>query len=507
MTSTDLAYRSARDLAEDIRSGALSPVELMDATLERIEEREPSLNAIVYRGFDEARESAKAAEAAVSGGDPIGPLHGVPVLMKDLFDFKPGWPATFGGIPAMADYTLDIYCVWAERMEAAGAIIVGKGNSPALGYRGACDNYLFGPTANPFDTTKNSGGSSGGSAAAVADGLVPLAEGTDGGGSIRIPAAWCGVVGYQPSAGRVPSLLRPNAFAGVSPFVYEGPITRDVADAALAMEALAGPHPGDPFCALDKPDLASSLNLGVEGWKVAYSPDLGVFPVQAEVAAVVEEAVRAFEDAGADVVEVDIEIGLDQRELSDLWCRLIMPLSLDAFSNLKAGGIDILGEHRSDLPPEFLHWADHVAGMTAMEYFDDNSRRTLVFDALQSVMADHRVLVSPTLACMPAENLTNGETRGPTTIEGVEVDPVIGWCMTYFTNFTGYPAVSLPAGLSNGLPVGLQVIGGRGADLDVLAAAAAFERARPWAHIYEIPAARPIPEPRAAGTARRTPGP
>jgi amidase/aspartyl-tRNA(Asn)/glutamyl-tRNA(Gln) amidotransferase subunit A len=412
--------------------------------------------------------------------------------MKDLFDFKPGWPATLGGIPAMADFTLDAYCVWAERREAAGAIIVGKGNSPALGFRGACDNYLFGPTSNPFDTTRNSGGSSGGSAAAVADGLVPIGEGTDGGGSIRIPAAWCGVVGYQPSAGRVPSLLRPNAFSGVSPFIYEGPITRNVSDAALAMNVLAGPHPGDPFCALDKPDFGSTLDAGVEGWKIAYSPDLGVYPVQAEVAAMVEEAVRAFEDAGAEVAEVDIEIDLDQRELSDLWCRLIMPLSLDAFANLKAGGLDIPGEHRSDLPPEFLRWADHVAAMSAMEYFDDNSRRTQVFDALQAVMSEHKVLVSPTLACMPSENLTNGETCGPTVIEGVEVDPVIGWCMTYFTNFTGYPAVSLPAGLSDGLPVGLQVIGGRGADLDVLAAAAAFERARPWDHIYEIPAGRSL---------------
>jgi amidase len=489
---TDVAYRSAVELANDIAAGVLSPVEVMEATLRRIEEREPSLNAIVYRGFDEAMESARSAERTLAKGEPGGPLHGVPVLMKDLFDFKPGWPATFGGIPAMADFTLDIYCVWAERMEAAGAIIVGKGNSPALGFRGACDNYLFGPTANPFDTTRNSGGSSGGSAASVADGLVPIAEGTDGGGSIRIPAAWCGVVGYQPSAGRVPSILRPNAFSGVSPFIYEGPITRTVADAALAMEALAGPLPGDPFCALDTPDFTSALEQGVEGWKIAYSPDLGVYPVQPVIAAMVEEAVRALEDAGADVVEVEIDIDLDQRELSDLWCRLILPLSLDAFANLKAGGIDILGEHRSDLPPEFLRWADHVAGMTAMEYFDDNSRRTVVFDALQAVMADHRVLVTPTLACMPTKNLTTGETCGPTVIEGVEVDPLIGWCMTYFTNFTGYPAVSLPAGLADGLPVGMQVIGRRGADLDVLAAGAAFERVRPWEQIYEIPASRPL---------------
>lgn len=492
MGRSDIAYRSAVDLATAIADRQVSPVEVMDETLRNVDRREPSLNAIVYRGFDEAVDSARSVEEKLARGDRVGPLAGVPVLMKDLFDFKPGWPATFGGIPAMADFSIDGYCVWAERMEAAGAIIIGKGNSPALGYRGTCDNYLFGPTRNPFDLSRNSGGSSGGSAASVADGLVPIAEGTDGGGSIRIPAAWCGVVGYQPSAGRVPVVVRPNAFSGVSPFIYEGPITRNVADAALAMDALAGPHPGDPFCADDELDFSSGLDRGVDGWKIAYSPDLGVYPVQSEIAALVEEAVHAFEEAGATVVEVDIDIDIDQRELADLWCRLIMPLSLDAFANLKEGGLDILGEHRSDLPPEFLRWADHVAGMTAMEYFDDNSKRSQVFDALQAVMGDHDVLVSPTLACMPAENLDNGETRGPTEIEGVEVDPVIGWCMTYFTNFTGHPAVSLPAGLSNGLPVGMQVIGKRGADLDVLAAAAAFERARPWDDMYEIPANRPL---------------
>jgi len=492
MGETEVAYRSAVDLAGTIAERRVSPVEVMEETLRRVEVREPSLNAIVFRGFEEAMESARSAEEALARGETGGPLFGVPVLMKDLFDFKPGWPATFGGIPAMADFSIDAYCVWAERMEAAGAIIIGKGNSPALGFRGACDNYLFGPTRNPFDTTRNSGGSSGGSAAAVADGLVPIAEGTDGGGSIRIPAAWCGVVGYQPSAGRVPSILRPNAFAGVSPFVYEGPITRTVEDAALAMSVLAGPHPGDPFSALDKPDFRAALDRGIQGWTIAYSPDLGVYPVQPEVAAVVEEAVRAFEGAGARVVEVEIDIDLDQRELADLWCRLIMPLSLDAFANLAEGGLDILGEHRSDLPPEFLRWADHVASMSAMEYFDDNSRRTQIYEALQAVLGAHEMLVSPTLACMPVENLTTGETRGPTIIEGVEVDPVIGWCMTYFTNFTGHPAVSLPAGLSQGLPVGMQLIGRRGADVDVFAAAAAFERARPWDSTYEIPANRAL---------------
>ena len=488
----EIAYMGAGELARAIRRGELSPVEVMDATIDRIEERNPSLNAVVYMGYDEARERARQAQEALAKGEDVRPLCGVPVLMKDLFDFKPGWPATFGGIPAMKDFTLDAYCVWAERMEAAGAIIVGKTNSPAMGYRGACDNYLFGPTSNPFDVTRNSGGSSGGSAASVADGLVPLAEGTDGGGSIRIPSAWCGTFGFQPSPSRVPTVLRPNAFAGVTPYIYEGPITRNVADAALAMEVLAGYHPGDPFTYHDDPDFASVTDGDVSGWKIAYSPDFGVYPVAPEVREVVEAAVRAFEDCGAEVTEVEISIDLDQRELADLWCRLIMPLSLDSFANLKQAGLGIVGEHRTDLPPEFLRWYDHVAQMSVMEYFDDNSKRTVVYDALQAVFAEHRILVTPTLACMPPLNRSDGETRGPTEIGGVEVEPLIGWCLTYFTNFTGHPAASAPAGLSGGLPVGMQIIGRQRADVDVLRAAAAFEQARPWAEIYRIPASRPI---------------
>jgi Amidase len=195
------------EVARRIREREISPVEVMDATLRTIEERNPRLNAFAYMAFDEAMEAARAAERRA----PVGPLHGVPTALKDLFDFKPGWPATMGGIRALRDYRPPFACAWCERMERAGAIIVGKTNSPSMGLRGVTDNYLFGPTRNPWDLERNAGGSSGGAAAAVADGLLTIAEGTDGGGSIRIPAAWCGVYGYKPSWGRVPSIVRPNA--------------------------------------------------------------------------------------------------------------------------------------------------------------------------------------------------------------------------------------------------------------------------------------------------------
>ncbi len=186
----------------------------MEETIARIEQRNPSLNALIYLGFKDARRDAKKAEDAVMKGEALGPLHGVPSAIKDLFDFKSGWPTTFGGVRALKNNIAQYYCPFAERMERAGAILVGKTNSPVMGLRGVCDNYLFGVTRNPFDTTFNPGGSSGGSAAAVDDSMLAIVEGTSARGSIRIPATWYGVYGYKASYGRVPVVIRPNAIAG-----------------------------------------------------------------------------------------------------------------------------------------------------------------------------------------------------------------------------------------------------------------------------------------------------
>jgi amidase len=487
--AADAGFESmtATQMAAAVRDRDVSPVELVDACIERVDARNDRLNAFVHRGFDEARERARVAETAVTeGDDQLGPLHGVPTAIKDLFDFKPGWPATFGGIRALRDFSLDVRCAYAERMEEAGAIIMGKTNSPVMGFRGTCDNYLFGPSRNPFDTSKNTGGSSGGSAAAVADGMVPIAEGTDGGGSIRIPASWCGVYGYKASFGRVPYLARPNAFSGTDPFLFEGTLTRTVEDAALGMTALAGYHPGDPLSVDDDVDFLGALDRPIEGLRIAYTADYDVFPIDPHVAAVVRSAVAAFGDAGARVEEVSLGITRDQRELSDLWCRLITPINLQAFEGLRAGGIDVIGDHPDDLPPEYRHWLDVGYGMTALDFVRDQEVRTEVYDAIQGVFADHDLIVGPTLACLPVDNADDGNTVGPREINGVQVDPLIGWCPTYLFNFTGHPAASIPAGMTDdGLPVGMQIAGRRYADIDVLAASAAFEQLRPWTHTYQ----------------------
>jgi amidase len=489
-TQQELAHATVAELADRIRRKELSPVEVVDAAIEGIEAHNDRVNAFVYMGFEEARERARAAEQALASGEELGPLHGVPTAMKDLFDFKPGWPSTFGGVRAMKDFVPDFYCAWAERMERAGAIIVGKTNSPVMGFRGTCDNPLFGPSRNPFDTSRNTGGSSGGSAAAVATGMMPVAEGTDGGGSIRIPASWCGVYGYKQSFGRVPYVARPNAFTGTWPFLFEGPLTRTVRDAALCVQAIAGYDPRDPFALPEPVDLVGAVDRSIEGMRIAYSPDFDVFPVEPAVSEVVGEAVRGFEAAGAHVEEAKLGIERDQRELSDLWCRLIIPINVEAFEMFKAQGLDLLADHREDFPPEYLRWVDEGYRMTVPEVMRDQEMRTEVYDAIQGVLEDHDLLVTPTLACLPVENADDGNTKGPTEINGVEVDPLIGWCLTYPINFSGHPAASIPAGMAEGnLPVGMQIVGRRYADADVLAASAAFERIRPWQDSYRLAAA------------------
>ena len=483
---------SASETARLIASRKLSPVEVMEDTIARIERRNPSLNALIYLGFEDARRDAKKAEELVMKGEKLGPLHGVPSAIKDLFDFKPGWPTTFGGVRALKNNIAQFYCPFAERMEKAGAILVGKTNSPVMGLRGVCDNYLFGATRNPFDTTRNPGGSSGGSAAAVADGMLAIAEGTDAGGSIRIPAAWCGVYGYKASYGRVPVVIRPNAFAGDLPFVHEGPITRTVEDAALAMSVLDGYDPRDPHSLEEKVDYIGALKRSVKGMRIAYSPNLDVFPVEPAIAETVAKAVRAFEEAGAIVEDVKVGITTPQRELSDVWSRLMMPLNLGTFATMKMYGVDLLRDHREDFPPEYLRWIEIGEKMTLNDLARDQWVRSQVYDAIQGVFANYDLLITPTLAGMPVKNRNDGNTVGPTHINGEDVDPLIGWCLTYPINFTGHPAASIPAGMVKGLPVGMQIIGRRYADADVFAASAAFERLRPWAESYAICEARPL---------------
>jgi amidase len=239
-------------------------------------------------------------------------------------------------------------------------------------------------------------------------------------------------------------------------------------------------------------DFTEATRRSIKGWKIAYSPNFDVFPIDRRVAEVVDRAVLAFEEAGARVEKVEVGIKRPQRELSDLWCRLIMPVNVQTFEMFKTNGLDLLKDHRNDFPPEYLRWLEAGYRMSALDFFQDQTTRSEIYSAIQGILGDYDLLVTPTLACLPVVNADDGNTMGPSQIDGEQVDPLIGWCLTYLINFSGNPAASIPAGMADSLPVGMQIIGRRYADADVLAASAAFERLRPWRDAYEICARRPL---------------
>jgi amidase len=378
------------------------------------------------------------------------------------------------GTRALRDHEAATDSILVERLEAAGAIVLGKTNLPELGHKGTTDNLLFGPTSTPFAPGMNAGGSSGGSAAAVAAGLAAIAQGSDGGGSIRIPAALCGCFGLKPSFGRVPFATRPDAFYH-TPFSSAGPLSRHVEDATLMLDVIAGPHDRDPF------SLPTHLVDATRRHRIAYSPNLGSFPVSQEVLEVVESALDGFE--GAHVEQVEVDLGHSHDELAELWKSQIAVV-------FAAADVD-----SDDLPPDMLDYIDRGRALSALDLKAGDIARTRVFDALQSLFERFDHVVTPTTCVASVPNGADGLTVGPSEIDGVPVDPLIGWCLTFPVNFTGHPAASMPAGLTTeGVPVGLQVIGRRFRDDSVLAACAAFERARPWGWMYERLQSRPEPE-------------
>lgn len=230
-------------------------------------------------------------------------------------------------------------------------------------------------------------------------------------------------------------VIRPGGFTGNFPFLFEGPLTRTVEDAAIALTALSGYDARDPFSLDEDVDFTAALRGSVSGWRIAYSPNLDVYPVDPRVSGIVSRAVRAFEEAGAHVEEVSLGLRRDQRELSDLWCRMIMFPNVETLENFKSGGLDLLGDHRDDFPPEYLAWVEKAYRLTRTDLVRDHQLRTEVYDAIQGVLADHDLLVTPTLADLAVPNADDGNTVGPRQVDGVEVDPLIGWCLTYLTNF------------------------------------------------------------------------
>lgn len=474
----DLVWTPATDLAKLIRDKKISPVELTTAVLDRAEALNPTLNAFLFIDRDGATAAAKAAEDAVMRGDSLGLLHGVPVSIKDGTAVK-GMPTTNGSkiggtAPASQDGSL------ATTTRKAGAVIFAKSNLPAFAHQDITENLLAPPCPTPWKAGYNSGGSSGGAGAAAAAGLGPVHHGSDGGGSIRIPADRCGVFGFKPSIGRIG---HPNSMTAAA-VGHDGPLTRTVADAALMMDVWSGPNRLD-YLSIDgdAPNFAAAVRdweRSLKGRKVALSFDYGWIPaVDPAVRRLVSAAAKRFTDLGCAVEEVTLNWPNPTMAWEALW------YTTAAAARPKFAG------HENWIDPSLLAQMDVGMRISGVEVAEALQAKDVIFQAVESFFADHDLLLSPVCA-VP----TFPFDAAPTGADGVpfvtgDIRRMIWNARIPFTptfNMTGHPAASVPCGFTDdGLPVGLHVIAGRHQDALVLQAAAGFEAAQPWAAKKPVP--------------------
>ena len=472
MSEHEICRMSAATLAQKIRAKELSPSEVIEATLARMDRLQPAVHAFCTPTPELARAQAKRIEQALANGDDCGPLAGVPVGIKDLVCTK--GIKTVSGSVAYENFVPDEDDVVVERLKAAGAIIIGKTNVTEFGYSGASHNPVFPTTCNPWDLERTAGGSSSGSGAAVAAGMGPFAIGSDGGGSVRIPAAHCGVYGMKASMGRVPLYpgTRDERYPGVSSWEsieHIGPIARTVEDAALMLSVIgAGPDPRDRHT-LPGPEFDWNRcidHTDLKGLRVAYSADWGYAAVDPEVRRIVADAVSVFErDLGCHVDYADP--GFDDPSAG--------------FWGLVAADTDLVGmrrmvaEHGAHMSPHLVDFINH--DWRAEDLTNAVMVRKALNNKMWRFMQNYDLLLTPTLAVPPFAL----HMQGPEKIDGRSV-PTSAWlAFTFPLNMTGQPAASVPAGFTtDGLPVGLQIVGRHLADPTVLRASAAFESAQPW---------------------------
>ena len=471
---------TATELARTIRAGETTAEAVLDAHLDRIAEHE-ELNAFVTVIEQSAREQARRSDEAVDAGEDLGPLHGVPVAIKDLTQRKAGVRHTMGLAP-LSEHVAETDSVTVERLEAAGAVVVGTTNTPALGHTIKTDNRLQGATPTPFDLTRSAGGSSGGSAAALAGGLTTLATGSDIGGSLRVPASCCHVASIKPTFGRVPADDGgADRFSHHTPFMMLGALGRTVEDVALGYDVLAGPDDRDPFSVPATPSVRDQIDRPPETFSAAYSPTLGLQPVDPEVRELAGAAVDDLASAGVTVTERDPALP-DYTELSQAYMAQVGVFFAGMATQLEEQlGIDFDTADVVDTVPSTIALG---ADANALDTQLENVTRTAAYDAIEAVLEDTDVLVTPTLTVPPyTKDLADGY---PTEIDGEDVMGVpTDQMLTWVFNLTGHPVANVPAGLTDdGLPVGLQIVGSRYAESEVLAVANCLEELRPWAEEY-----------------------
>jgi amidase len=460
MPEPALCDLTAVELADLVRGGQLSARELLAAHLERIEAVNPVLNAIVTLVPERAMAWALEADEKHTRGETLGPLHGLPIAHKDLL-MTEGIRSTRGSallanhIPQRDDLII-------SRLRAAGAITIGKTNVPEFGAGSQTFNSVFGATRNPWDLTKTCGGSSGGAAVALATGMVPIADGSDMGGSLRNPANFCSVVGFRPSPGRVPDV---PALMGWSSLSVLGPMGRTVEDTALLFSAMAGPDSRSPI-SLDTPGarFAGPLGRDFKGTRIAFDPDFGGLPVDSRVADTLENGLAAFSQIGC---EID-RAGIDWDGADEVFQTLRAWEVASATAALPDAAISRL--------KDTIQWnAARGRALSADDVSRAQRLRTSLFGRLHEFMQDHEFLVVP-VNQVPAFEI---DLAYPEEIEGIRMETYIDWMKSaYFVTVTGHPAISVPCGFTpEGLPVGVQIVGRHHDDFGVLQLAYAYQQA------------------------------
>lgn len=478
-----LEQLSALELGTKVNNKEISPVEVFRYFKERIQRRNPSINAFTYTKFEEAEEESKKIEKKIMEGIHVGPFAGVPVGLKDFLPSKVGWTNSHGGVKSLVRYDDTDSEFW-KAARKLGAVAYGKTNAPAFGFSGACQNKLYGATCNPFDITRTSGGSSGGSAAAVADGLLLLAEGGDAGGSIRIPSGWCNLFGFKPSKGTVPSYCRPDGWTATHPFCFNGALTKTVADSAVMLNEMSYYNPRDPISLPINSDknFLRLMTKGVKGMRIGFTYDFNLFPaVDEEVKKAVYSTAMLLESAGAYIEPLSFSWKFSLEEIMRTWAWSI---SVDTALDMqlwKSEGLDLIKDHRDELPEEFIEFNEMAsrAGINYMRIF--NEIRTNILDNFEDAFEKYDLIISPTAICSPMKHEDEGRCK---RVNGVELDPetnFISFGETALVNFVGYPAASVPAGIIyDTLPVGMQIIAPMFRDEDIFAASHVIEMLKPW---------------------------
>jgi len=460
MYDTSLCYLTATELALKIRSGEISAVETMEAHLAQIEKVNPPVNAIVTLVPELALEQARKADEKLAQGGKLGPLHGLPVAHKDLVPTK-GIRTTFGS-PIFQDFVPEQDALLVERIHNAGGISLGKTNTPEFGAGSQTFNQVFGATKNPYDLSKTCGGSSGGAAVSVACRMLPFADGSDLGGSLRNPTNFCNVVGFRPSVGRVPSW--PNE-AGWNSFAVDGPIARTVEDCALLLSVLAGPDLRSPICLPESGSVfRQSLERNLKGIRIAWSADLGGLPVDSRVTETLEAQREVFEDLGC-IVEEGFPDFTDADEIFKTFRAWYFELKLAS----------LLPEHREKMKKTVIWNIESGMKLSGPELGRAEVKRTALFHRVREFMQNYDFLALP-VSQVPPFPL---EQEYVSEIKGMKMETYLDWMRScYYITVTGQPAISVPSGFTDdNLPVGLQLVGRPQDDLGVLQLAHAFEKA------------------------------